>query len=44
MLTLLRKIHFKFLAVFQDSAQREHTIVDFDINTNGATPIKQAAL
>ena len=26
MLTLLRKIHFQFLAVFQDSAQREHTI------------------
>ena len=27
MLTLLRKIHLKFLAVFQDSAQLVHTIV-----------------
>ena len=37
MLTLLRKIHFKFLAVFQDSAQRERTIVGITTQKSTST-------
>ena len=31
MLTLLRNINFQFLAVFQDSTQREHTSICADV-------------